>query len=135
MSRKNVIIYSAVSLTLTLAACFFVIRAFTKNNVHVKDLGDMIAIPAGEVSFQGQTVNVPAFKISKYEVTIAEYAAFLKDLKENPDKAAKVAHPNQPPGKSHVPAEPRLLHEGETLGPLSRLCAFPRLARFRRGLV
>jgi formylglycine-generating enzyme required for sulfatase activity len=104
MSRKNVIIYSAVSLTLTLAACFFVIRAFTKNNVHVKDLGDMIAIPAGEVSFQGQTVNVPAFKISKYEVTIAEYAAFLKDLKENPDKAAKIAHPNQPPGKSHIPA-------------------------------
>jgi formylglycine-generating enzyme required for sulfatase activity len=103
MSRKNVIIYSAVSLTLTLAACFFVIRAFTKNNVHVKDLGDMINIPAGEVSFQGQTVNVPAFKISKYEVTIAEYAAFLKDLKENPDKAAKVAHPNQPPGKSHIP--------------------------------
>ena len=104
MSRKNVIIYSAISLTLTLAACFFVIRAFTKNNVHVKDLGDMIAIPAGGVSFQGQTVNVPAFKISKYEVTIAEYAAFLKDLKENPDKEAKVAHPNQPPGKSHVPA-------------------------------
>ena len=32
-------------------------------------------------------------------------------------------------------AEPRLLQEGETLGPLSRLCAFPRLARFRRGLV
>ena len=103
MSRKNVIIYSAVSLTLTLAACFFVIRAFTKNNVHVKDLGDMIAIPAGEVSFQGQTVNVPAFKISKYEVTIAEYAAFLKDLKENPDKAAKIAHPNQPREKSHIP--------------------------------
>jgi formylglycine-generating enzyme required for sulfatase activity len=103
MSRKNVIIYSVISLTLTLAACFFVIRALTKTNVDVKDLGDMINIPAGEVSFQGQTVNVPAFKISKYEVTIAEYAAFLKDLKENPDKAAKVAHPNQPPGKSHIP--------------------------------
>ena len=104
MSRKNVIIYSVISLALTLTACFFVIRAFTKSNVNVKDLGDMIAIPAGDLAFQGQTVNVPAFKISKYEVTIAEYAAFLRDLKENPDKAAKVAHPNQPPGKSHIPA-------------------------------
>ena len=104
MSRKNVIIYSAVSLTLTLAACFFVIRAFTKNDVHIKDLGKMIEIPAGDITIQGQSVKVPAFKISKYEVTISEYAAFLKDLKDNPDKEAKVAHPNQPPGKSHIPA-------------------------------
>jgi formylglycine-generating enzyme required for sulfatase activity len=104
MSRKNVIIYSAVSLTLTLAACFFLIRAFTKNDVHVKDLGKMIEIPAGDITIQGQSVKVPAFKISKFEVTISEYAAFLKDLKENPDKAATVAHPNQPPGKSHIPA-------------------------------
>ena len=104
MSRKNVIIYSAISLTLTLAAGFFVIRAFTKNDVQVKDLGEMVEIPAGDISIQGQSVKVPAFKISKFEVTISEYAAFLKDLKENPDKAAKIAHPNQPPGKSHIPA-------------------------------
>jgi len=103
-SRKNLIIYSAISLTLTLTACFFVVRAFTKNNIHVKDLGEMIEIPAGNITMQGQTVEVPAFKISKYEVSISEYAAFLKDLKDNPDKAAKVAHPNQPPGKSHIPA-------------------------------
>jgi formylglycine-generating enzyme required for sulfatase activity len=104
MGRKNMIIYSAVSLTLTLAACYFVFKALTKNNVHVKDLGAMIEIPAGDITFQGQTVKVPAFKISKYEVTIAEYSKFLKDLKENPDKAAKIAHPKQPPGKSHIPA-------------------------------
>ena len=103
MSRKNLIIYSAVSLALTLAACFFVFRALTKNNVAVKDLGTMIEIPAGDITIQGQAIKVPAFKISKYEVTIAEYAAFLNDLKENPDKAAKVAHPKQPPGKPHIP--------------------------------
>ena len=104
MNRKNVIIYSGVSLTLTLAACFFVIKAFTNKNVQVKDLGKMIEIPAGDITIQGQSVKVPAFKISKYEVTISEYAAFLNDLKEHPEKAAQVAHPNQPPGKSHIPS-------------------------------
>lgn len=104
MSRRNVIIYSAVSLTLTLAACFFVIKAFTKNDVHVKDLGKMIEIPTGDITIQGQSVKVPAFKISKYEVTISEYAAFLNDLKEHPEKAAQVEHPNQPRGKSHIPS-------------------------------
>jgi len=104
MSRRNVIIYSGVSLTLTLAACFFVIKSLTNKNVHVKDLGKMIEIPAGDITIQGQNVKVPAFEISKYEVTISEYAAFLSDLKENPEKAAQVAHPNQPPGKSHIPS-------------------------------
>jgi formylglycine-generating enzyme required for sulfatase activity len=104
MSRKNLIIYSAISLTLLLAAGFFVIRALSRSDVHVKDLGKMIEIPAGEVTVDGQAVKVPAFKISKYEVTIAEYAAFLKDLKEHPDKEASIAHPKQPPGKSHIPA-------------------------------
>ena len=103
MNRLNVIIYSAVSLTLLLAACFAVKKAFTKNEVQVNDLGKMIEIPAGEVTMQGQTVKVPAFKISKYEVTISEYAAFLKDLNDNPDKAAKVAHPDQPRDKPHIP--------------------------------
>ncbi len=103
MSRRNAIIYSAISLTLTLAACFFGYRALTRNLVEVGDLGKMIEIPAGEMTIQGQNVKVPAFKISKYEVSIQEYGTFLKDLRENPSKEASIAHPNQPPGKSHIP--------------------------------
>ena len=103
MSHRNAIIYSAISLTLTLAACFFGYKALSKNVTQVKDLGKMIQIPAGEMIIQGQNVKVPAFKISKYEVSIQEYAAFLKDLRENPGKEASIAHPNQPPGKSHIP--------------------------------
>jgi len=102
--RKNVIIHSAITLTLTLSSFYFIIKAFTKNNIHVKDLGKMIEIPEGDITIQGQRVKVPAFRISKYEVTISEYAAFLKDLKDHPDKAAKVAHPDQPRDKPHIPA-------------------------------
>ncbi|MEI8293676.1 MAG: SUMF1/EgtB/PvdO family nonheme iron enzyme [bacterium] len=103
-SRRHLMIYSTISLTLTMVAGFFVIRALSRNDVHIKDLGKMIEIPAGRVTIDGKKVDVPAFKISKYEVTIAEYAAFLQDLKENPGKEASIAHPKQPPGKSHVPA-------------------------------
>jgi formylglycine-generating enzyme required for sulfatase activity len=46
---------------------------------------------------------LPAFYISKYEVSIAEYQKFLQDLERHPEKAAAIAHPFQPPGKSHVP--------------------------------
>lgn len=103
-SRRNMIIYSSISLTLTLAACFFAYRALTKSDVHVKDLGKMIEIPGGQITIDGQTTKVPAFKIAKYEVTIAEYAAFLKDLEANPGKEATIAHSSQPAGKSHIPA-------------------------------
>jgi formylglycine-generating enzyme required for sulfatase activity len=102
-NRRNTIIYSAVSLTLTVAACFIAWKSLTKTSVTVKDLGEMVEIPAGEITMQGQSVKVPAFKISKYEVSIIEYAAFLKDVSENKEKAKAVAHPKQPPGKSHIP--------------------------------
>ena len=102
-NRRNTIIYSAVSLTLTLAACLIAWKSLTKTSVTVKDLGEMVEIPAGEITMQGQSVKVPAFKISKYEVSIIEYAAFLKDVSGNKEKAEAVAHPKQPPGKSHIP--------------------------------
>ena len=102
-SRRNTIIYSAVSLTLTVAACFIVWKSLTNTGASIKDLGKMVEIPGGDITIQGQSVKVPAFKISKYEVSIIEYAAFLQDLRENEDKAKAVAHPKQPPGKSHIP--------------------------------
>ena len=68
-----------------------------------ENLSGMIEIPAGEVTINGRTEKVPAFKISKHEVTISEYAEFLKDLKDHPEKEATIAHPNQPTGKSHIP--------------------------------
>jgi len=70
----------------------------------VKDLGVLVEIPAGEFDFQGQRITLPKFHISKYEVSIAEYAEFLKFLEKNPGKAADFAHPDQPPGKSHIPS-------------------------------
>ena len=71
--------------------------------VQVPDLGALVEIPAGPFDFQGQPASLPAFYISKYEVTIAEYQKFLEALERHPEKSAEIAHPFQPPGKSHVP--------------------------------
>ncbi len=106
-SRKNLrtrmIIGSAISLTLTAAACYAIYFSLLKPKVNVGDLGALVEIPAGAFDFQGEQKTLPKFFISKYEVSIAEYAAFLKHVKDNPGKAADYAHPDQPPNKSHVP--------------------------------
>ena len=103
-NRVKVILGSSISLVLTAAACFAIYNQFTKSSVKVKDLGVLVEIPAGEFDFQGQRITLPKFHISKYEVSIAEYAEFLKFLEKNPGKAADFAHPDQPPGKSHIPS-------------------------------
>jgi formylglycine-generating enzyme required for sulfatase activity len=75
----------------------------SKTSVQVQDLGALVEIPAGPFDYQGRPASLPKFYISKYEVTIAEYQKFLEDLERHPEKAATLAHPFQPPGKSHVP--------------------------------
>ncbi|NBS53220.1 MAG: hypothetical protein EBS96_11540, partial [Spartobacteria bacterium] len=104
-NRLHIMIGSALSLTLTIGACFAIYKAMTKSEVTIKDLGTMIEIPSGEFQYQDQTMTLPTFYISKYEVTIAEYASFLKFLEENPDKATSFDSPQQPKGKSHIPAD------------------------------
>lgn len=103
-SRRNLVLSTGVSLVLTATACYFVFKAFSpKGETSIRDLGTMIEIPAGEFSYQDGKATLPTFYISKYEISISEYAAFLEDLKKHPEKAAAIAHPDQPPGKSHVP--------------------------------
>lgn len=65
------------------------------------DLGEMVLIAAGEFVFQeGQTTNLPAFWIDKYEVTIGQYKEFLDALAGG---ATVEAHPFQPRNKTYRP--------------------------------
>lgn len=103
--RKSLIVSSAVSLSilgLLLVALYFVL--LRDKGGGVRDLTKMVKIPAGEFIYQdGKKVNLPEFWISENEVTIAQYAEFLDFLEKNPGAAAKLEHPDQPKGKSHVP--------------------------------
>jgi formylglycine-generating enzyme required for sulfatase activity len=66
----------------------------------IRDLETFIKVPAGKFPFQnGPEVEVPEFWIGRHEVTIAEYAAFLDDLKAHPELAQRVRHPEQPAEK------------------------------------
>ena len=104
--RKGMLINSLVSLTLLAAALVTVYFVFNRGKgAYARALNDMVEIPAGEFIYQeGEKVTLPKFFISKFEVTIAHYAEFLDFLAKNPTKADTIAHPNQPKGKSHVPA-------------------------------
>ena len=103
-SRSRVIIGSSISLALTAAACFAIYYHLNSSSIiQVDDLGGMIEIPAGEFAYQDERKELPKFYISKYEVSIYEYKKFLDALAADPGLAARIAHPSQPPGKSHVP--------------------------------
>lgn len=103
--KKGMIVSTLISLALLAAALgsvyWFILRP--KGSV-ARNLDRMIEIPAGEFIYQnGEKVTLPTYYIDQYEVTIAQYAEFLKYLTDHPDEAAKFDHPNQPKGKSHVP--------------------------------
>jgi formylglycine-generating enzyme required for sulfatase activity len=105
--KRGMIISSLVSLTLLAVALTTVwYFAFRQKGATARTLDRMKEIPAGTFIYQdGQKVDLPTFWIDEYEVTIAQYAQFLDDLKAHPEEAAKFDHPKQPKGKSHVPRE------------------------------
>lgn len=105
--RRNMLASSAVSLFLLIAAlvALFLLLNRDKGGT-AKAFNQLIEIPAGEFIYQdGEKVILPTFNIDEHEVTIGQYAEFLDFLEKNPMEAEKLAHPNQPKGKSHVPAE------------------------------
>ena len=71
----------------------------------VRDVADTVRIPAGEFIFRdGQKRSLPAFDIDRYEVTLAEYAAFLDALPHG--ETNRFDHPDQPPVKlGHLPRD------------------------------
>lgn len=66
---------------------------------------ELVKIPKGEFIFQkSQRLRLPDFWISKYEVTIGQYADFLAALKTSP--AGAFDDKNQPAAKrDHIPAD------------------------------
>ena len=105
--RKSMIISSAVSLcllTLALGSLWWFL--FRPKGGDVRISNRMIEIPGGEFVYQdGQKLSLPPFYIDEYEVTIGQYAEFLRFLDQHPEEASKFEFPAQPKGKSHVPAE------------------------------
>lgn len=66
-----------------------------------RDLEHYTKVPTGVFPFQnGEEIEVGEFWIGRHEVTISEYADFLEDLREHPEKQLLVRHPDQPTAKT-----------------------------------
>ena len=105
--RRSMIVSSAVSLCLLgLALGFLWWFLFRSKGGDLRISNRMMQIPAGEFIYQnGDRLSLPAFYIDEFEVTIGQYAEFLRFLEQHPEAAAKFEHPEQPKGKSHVPID------------------------------
>ncbi len=91
-------ILTAIVVIALLAGIFLRGRDVSVREPLVKEV--MVPIPAGEFRYQkNEKRTVPIFWIDKYEVTIAQYAEFLKALSKNPSQAKTYDHPDQPDTK------------------------------------
>lgn len=102
--KKRLLITAGLSALLLLVAVAALVHFFGGVSRSVSTR--MLLIPAGEFIYQdGEKVNLPDFWIDEHEVTIADYKEFLDFLEANPGEAEKLAHPDMPKGKSHVPLD------------------------------
>ncbi len=98
--QRRALIWTTVGMfsVIWLIAAFIYLEFFHVTPAKVFDT--MVEVPAGEFIYQnGQKVTLPTYWIDTYEVTIAQYAAFLDALKVHPTTAFD--SPDQPQGKRH----------------------------------
>ena len=102
--KKRLLISAGMTFVLFLVALFALFRYLGKGESTLD--AKMVRVPAGEFIYQdGEKVTLPDFWIDAHEVTIYEYKKFLDFLEANPGEAEKLAHPDMPKGKSHVPLD------------------------------
>jgi formylglycine-generating enzyme required for sulfatase activity/DNA-binding NarL/FixJ family response regulator len=101
--RKKRALMIKIGAAVALVGVLFVVYwFFFRTNERIEEV--MVKIPAGDFIFQdGQKMTLPEFWIDQYEVTIGQYAKFLKYFDSHPEEASKYEHPDQPKGKSHKP--------------------------------
>lgn len=97
-NRTALVVGSLIGILIVGAA--IVVFLVMGSKPEVRELEFFVKIPSGKFPFQnGAEVEVPEFWIGQHEVTVAEYAKFLADLKAHPEKAGRVRHPEQPAEK------------------------------------
>ena len=103
LRKKRGLILKAGAALVLAALCFAGYWFFMRSSE--REFNVMVQVPGGNFIYQdGQKVTLPGFWIDQYEVTIGQYAKFLKYLDAHPGQAAKYEHADQPRTKtSHKP--------------------------------
>jgi len=105
--QKNLpIILGALAAVAVIAAAVLLLRGPDEPKApRQRDLSAMVAVPPGTYPTpDGSQVELPAFQIDAYEVSIGEYEKFLAQLHDLGEAANAYDHPEQPKEKStHAP--------------------------------
>ena len=105
-TQKKAVVFQIITLSVLVLLVVFLVWYFRISNE--RDLDAQVQIPAGSYSVgsDGRKVNLQAFEIDKYEVTIGQYAKFIEFCEAN-GKADehKFDHPNAPRNVSHITEE------------------------------
>ncbi len=74
-------------------------------------LADQIAIPSGKyaVGEKAELIELPAFEIDRFEVSIGRYAKFIEWCESNPADEHKFDHPKSPRHLSHAAQDVTIL--------------------------
>ncbi len=99
--QKKELLRNVISMVSFVVIAGLVVWYVMRNRAHVVE--EWVTIPAGSYTVGQKKVTLPAFKISKYEVTIGQYAAFLEYLDSHPGNSKDFDHPKQPRFVDHRP--------------------------------
>lgn len=114
LHRNTFIVLGAVAVVILVA--FASVFLFTSpKKTHPRDLSQMVAIEMKEVNLGKRVVKVRPFEIDAHEVTIAEYAEFLRNLET--EGADRFKDPEQPSDiSSYVPHDWENMYEAAKNG-------------------
>ncbi|MDD5200683.1 MAG: SUMF1/EgtB/PvdO family nonheme iron enzyme [Terrimicrobiaceae bacterium] len=103
LRRRRTVIVSSIAGVLLIAAGLGAWFWLSKRYANPA-LEKMVEVPAGAFPFQGgQKVNLPAYWIDTYEVSIGQYADFLAWVLAHPASVASLGPPEMPLDHSFVP--------------------------------
>ncbi|MDQ3624541.1 MAG: SUMF1/EgtB/PvdO family nonheme iron enzyme, partial [Verrucomicrobiota bacterium] len=100
--QKRGLILVVATMVSLFALAVFVVWKFVFQN-RERTVEEMVHIPAGNYLVGERKVALPEFWISKYEVTVGQYARFMKYVRQHPEAELDLKHPRQPPDVSYEP--------------------------------
>ena len=101
LQQKKELRRNVISMVSFVVLAGLIVWYVMRNRAHVVE--EWVAIPAGSYTVGQKQVTLPKFSISKYEVTIGQYAAFLDYLETHPGNSKDFDHDRQPKYLDHRP--------------------------------
>ncbi len=102
-TQKKAVVFQVATLSVLVLIVGLLVWYFLVSNE--RDLNAQVQVPAGSypLGSDGKRMNMQAFEIDRYEVTIGEYAKFIEFCEANGRADEhKYDHPNAPRNISHV---------------------------------